>query len=486
MLMPDGACGLQLNPVEEGFVGGTLLWGCAAGALIGGQLSDRYGRRHNILLLAAVFFVGAVGCALAPNIWVLYIARFVLGLAVGGASATVPVYLSETAPQRIRGTLVGIDQLMIVTGQLLAFGMNALLANVMGGPEAIVSSVKPGTTIVVDGAEVTVEVGQQYSWDALSAVADVITVEAGNGDTWRYMLVLCSIPAVALWIGMRMMPESSRWHAANSRFVEAIANLKRVRTDKDDIAGELTEMIEANERESSQVKWSLGRILTTRWTRRILIIGCLIGIFNQTTGVNTMMYYAPKVLQTAGFGTQAAITLNVFTGVASVIGSAFGLWLLARFTRRQVLIGGTIGLTVMLWAMTAVFFFGINPYLDDQGNISAAMPGFVPYLVVAVIFVYMLFMQAGNAPATWVIMAELFPSKMRGVAMGAAVLCIWVVNAIITSNFPSMMSFLGPVTTYLIFAVVNVGAVAYMVRRVPETKFMSLEELESDFEQRYR
>lgn len=163
MQMPGGAGGLNLNAVEEGLVGGTLLLGCALGAFFGGRLSDRYGRRHNILLLAAVFFVGALACAFAPNVWVLYPARVILGLAVGGASATVPVYLSETAPQRIRGTLVGIDQLMIVTGQLLAFGTNAFIANTMGGPDAVVSSVEPGTTVVVDGATVPVEVGGRYS-----------------------------------------------------------------------------------------------------------------------------------------------------------------------------------------------------------------------------------------------------------------------------------------------------------------------------------
>ncbi|MDO5093431.1 MAG: MFS transporter [Propionibacteriaceae bacterium] len=485
MYLPHGAGGLHLTPFEEGLVGATLLGGCALGAFFGGRLSDLYGRRHNILLLAFVFFVGAIGCTLAPNIWLLYVARVILGLAVGGASATVPVYLAETAPKSIRGTLVGVDQLMIVTGQFLAFTMNAGIARITGGPEATVTSVDGTRTIMVDGLETTVEVGQTYSWDALEAIANYITVDGGNGATWRYMLVLCSIPAVALWIGMRMMPESSRWHAANFRYAKAIAELKRVRKANDDIAGEVDEMIEVNRREATQEKWTLARCIATRWTRRVLIIGVLVGIFNQTTGVNTMMYYAPKILQTAGFGTQAAITLTVLTGVASVIGSALGLWFLARFSRRAVLIGGTAGLTVMLWVMTAVFLFGISPHLDENGDVLATIPVLVPYLVVGVIVVYMLFMQSGNAPATWVIMSELFPAKMRGAAMGFAVLCLWVVNAIITFLFPIMMSVLGPVMTYLIFSLVNLGAVTYMILRVPETKYASLEELEEQFQERY-
>ena len=485
MHMPDAAGGLHLNSFEEGLIGGILLLGCACGAFFGGRLSDQYGRRHNILLLAGVFFVGALACTFSPNIWCLYPARFVLGLAVGGASATVPVYLAETAPKSIRGTLVGIDQLMIVTGQFLAFAMNAGIARLTGGPEAAVASVEPGTAVTINGATTVVEAGRTYSWDVLKSVSDAVTVDGGNGATWRWMLVLCSIPAIALWLGMRMMPESSRWHATHRRYMEAIAELKRVRKEDDDIAGEIDEMIEVHRREASREHWGLARCFATRWTRRLLIIGVLVGIFNQTTGVNTMMYYAPKVLQNAGFGTEAAITLNVLTGVASVIGSSLGLWLLLRFSRRKVLIGGTIGLTVMLWVMTAVFLFGIDPHLDDKGNVMASMPALVPYLVVAVIVVYMLFMQGGNAPGTWVIMSELFPSRMRGAAMGFAVLCLWVVNAVITFAFPPMMEHLGPVTTYLIFAIVNVIAVAYMIRTVPETKDKSLEELEEEFQRRY-
>lgn len=134
MYMPYGAKGLQLSSFEEGAVGGTLLIGAALGALIGARLSDRHGRRHNITMLAILFLLGALGTALAPNVWVMYVFRVILGFAVGGASATVPVYLAETAPKRVRGSIVAIDQMMIVTGQLLAFAMNAAISKVLGGP----------------------------------------------------------------------------------------------------------------------------------------------------------------------------------------------------------------------------------------------------------------------------------------------------------------------------------------------------------------
>ncbi len=229
---------------------------------------------------------------------------------------------------------------MIVTGQLLAFVVNAVIANITGGPDVVLKTVVDGTTAKVDGVQTILQAGQQYTWDAMNTVdPSLFTIDNGNGNTWRWMLLVCSIPAIALWISMRMMPESSRWHAANYQFAEAIGCLKRVRTEQDNIEEEFTEMVEASQNQVEEEKLTLKQILKVKWLRKLLIIGSLIGIFNQTTGVNTMMYYAPKVLQQAGFGTQAAITLTVLTGVASVIGSATGLFLLNKFSRRQVLIG---------------------------------------------------------------------------------------------------------------------------------------------------
>ena len=145
MYMPNGASGLALTSIEEGAISGVLLVGAAIGALIGGLLSDKYGRRHNITLLAILFFFGACGNAFSPNVWIMYIFRFILGFAVGGASATVPVYLAETAPKRIRGSIVALDQLMIVTGQLLAFTINAIINSMSGGPSLTVTADPSGT-----------------------------------------------------------------------------------------------------------------------------------------------------------------------------------------------------------------------------------------------------------------------------------------------------------------------------------------------------
>ena len=466
MHLPRAAGGLALTTWEEGLVGTFLCVGAAIGASSGGKLSDRYGRRHNITMLAMVFFFGALGCTFSPNIWVLYFFRIVLGFAVGGASATVPVFLGETAPKRIRGTLVAVDQMMIVFGQFLAYSMNAALAQHHGGPAVRVAG------------------GEEQQWDVVRNVIDLSTVTGGNGMTWRYMLVLASLPAIALWIGIRLMPESSRWYVANLRIPEAIGSLKRVRDEAKDgsIADEVDEMLEIQRKEANQEEWELSQIWGTRWTRRLLIIGVILGLADQFTGINTAMYYTPKVLAAAGLPMSDAISLNVVSGGVSFIGSAVGLWLVTRFARRHVGIYQESSIVISLGLLAAVFFFLIQPHQDADGNISGA-PAFAPFLVLIIVSLFVFAKQSGTV--TWVLVAEIFPAKIRGTAMGLAVGALWVANAIVAWVFPIMMERLGGSLTYLSFCLVNVGSLIFYMRWVPETKYDSLEALEERFEKEY-
>lgn len=471
MNLPGGAGGLGLSNVETGLVGALLAIGAAIGALYGGRLSDRFGRRHNIMLLAVVFFVGALGCVLAPTVWALYPFRVVLGFAVGGASATVPSYLSETAPARVRGPLVAIDQFMIVGGQLLAYSINAIIANNSGGPEAIVRNDPTGHFAS----------GSHIPWDKLSDIAG-LTVSGGNGATWRWMLVVATVPAIALWIGMRMMPESARWHAANFRFVEAIGAIKRVRDErKDDIVEEIDEMVDLH-RVEVQEKWSLKQIWAQRWTRRILLIGVFLGFFDQLTGINTAMYYLPTILHAAGFSSASAITLNVVSGLASFIGSALGFVLIAKFARRHVGIYQETAVAICLFVLAGVFAFGIEPYLQSDDTLSGA-PMIAPWLVLIVVSLFVFAKQSGTV--MWVLQSELFPARLRGTAMGASVAGVWVMNAIVTFVFPLMISNLGPVWTYVVFGAINVVALIFYITVVPETKYSSLEQLELSFREKF-
>lgn len=480
MYLPTNAGGLALKTWEEGLVGTFLCVGAALGASVGGKLSDKYGRRHNITLLAIVFFFGALGCTVSPNIWILYVCRVILGFAVGGASATVPVFLGETAPKRIRGTLVAVDQMMIVFGQFLAYAMNAALTQYHGGPQVTVTQ-----DIVNSEGETLARAGQTVAWETIKNIQDVMTMTSdGNGMTWRYMLVLASLPAIALWIGIRLMPESSRWYVANLRIPEAIGSLKRVRDESKDgpIADEIDEMLEIQRKEAGQEKWGLAQIWSTGWTRRLLIIGIILGLADQLTGINTAMYYTPKVLSAAGLPMSDAISLNVVSGGVSFIGSAVGLWLVTRFARRHVGIYQETSIVVSLGLLAAVFFFLIQPYQDADGNISGA-PAFAPFLVLIIVSLFVFAKQSGTV--TWVLVAEIFPSKVRGTAMGLAVGALWIANAIVAAVFPVMMEKLGGALTYLIFCLINVGSLIFYMRFVPETKYHSLEELEERFEKEY-
>ncbi|MDU1223793.1 MFS transporter [Varibaculum cambriense] len=487
MYMPHGAGGMGITPAQEGAIGGILTLGAAFGALFGGRLSDRYGRRHNIIMLAILFLIGAIGNTFAPNIWVMYPFRLILGLAVGGASATVPVFLAETAPKRIRGTIVAVDQLMIVVGQLLAFSMNAIINSAHGGPQITVKSDPAG---VVKAGE--------YSWDALNEIVakhlgnnDVqaahdfisnMAISAGNGAAWRWMIVLCSVPAVALWIGMHLMPESSRWHVLQQEVYAAIGSLKRIRDPKKDgdLTEELYEMVEARQNEKHGKKGTFRDVMNTPWLRKLMFVGIFLAIVNQTTGVNTVMYYAPKVLGIAGMGTSAAITAQVANGVMSVVGSAIGLILITKFRRRTILIWDVTLVGILLLGIAVIFQFVIAPH-DAAGSV----PVWAGYLVLLMMSLFMLVVQSSNGTVVWTMLGEMFPANVRGIMNGTAIFCMWIMNAIITWTFPPMIAALGGGPTYAMYGVLNLIIAVVLFKIMPETSGRSLDEIESYMEHIY-
>lgn len=474
MYLPTPAGGLDLSASAEGLVGAFLAIGAAFGAIIGGRISDAKGRRWNILLLAVLFIIGTLGCTFSPNVYVMYVFRFVLGWAVGGASSTVPVYLAETAPQRIRGPLVAVDQFMIVFGQLIAYSLNAVISHAQGGPQVEVAS----------SSADSIAAGEWITWDVAQHHLNEIVISDGNGHAWRWMLVLATIPAILLWLGMRMMPESARWYGYKQQYFEAIGALKRIREEgKDDVVAEMEQIVEVNEAEAAEEKWSLRRAFGTRWTRRILLIGLFVGFFDQLTGINTAMYYLPKILHAAGFPTADAITLNVITGLASAIGAGIGLLLVAKFMRRHVGIYQEAGIVISLSLLALVFAVGISPHMDNNGDIGAGVAAFVPWLVLILVAAFVFIKQSGTV--AWILMAELFPSKIRGVGNGFAVGGLWIMNAVVTWAFPVMIAGLGAAWTYAIFALINVFALLFYIFIVPETKNSSLEQIEEQLMKKY-
>jgi MFS transporter, SP family, sugar:H+ symporter len=282
---------LGLTPFLEGLVVASLLLGAAIGAACAGPLSDRLGRRNLILIAAVTFTVGAIGAALSPNVAVLVLFRVVLGLAVGAAALIVPLYLSEIAPTEIRGAISSLNQLMITVGILLAFIVNALLA---------------------------------------------------DSGAWRWMLGLAVIPSLILLVGMYFMPETPRWLVSRGRENEARDVLLQSRTEEE-AENEIREIKEVEREEEGGL-----RELAAPWVRPALIVAIGLAVFQQIIGINTIIYYAPTTLKNVGYGDAAAIYANLIIGVVNVLMTLVAIRIIDRVGRKPLLLGGLVGMVISL------------------------------------------------------------------------------------------------------------------------------------------
>ncbi|MBD0322165.1 MAG: sugar porter family MFS transporter [Aldersonia sp.] len=412
---------LALSSVEEAMVVSALLFpGAAFGALLGGRLADKLGRRGTLIVCAALFLIGALGCAVAPNVEIMVVARIVLGLGVGAAAVTCPLYLAEMAPKDKRGRMVTINELMIVTGQMLAFAINALLDHVIDDPRV-----------------------------------------------WRYMLAVAAIPAVLLFVGMFVLPESPRWYAAKNRLFEA-RNVLEMSRPIDEASREYTVIAEHAGRDLAEDKGAALRDLKAfAWMRRILWVGCGLAVVQQATGINTVNYYAPTILEQSGLGVSASLVATIAVGVTSVIMTIVGIILLGFVNRRTMLLSGFIGVASSQAVLALVFT------LPETTARS--------YIILASMIVFVAFVQCFIGTCVWLLLSEIFPMTIRGFAMGVAVFVLWSTNALISFVFPILNSALGSTGTFGLFVLVNLVSVYFVKRFVPETKGRSLEELEDQF-----
>jgi len=398
-----------LSDFTVGLVVSAVLIGAVIGAAIGGDVSDHFGRRKVIIAAAVIFALGAVGTATVPDVTLLILGRIAVGIAIGIASEVTPLYISEMSPSRMRGSLVSLNQLAITIGIVISYLVDFGLSAFQG---------------------------------------------------WRYMLGLAAIPAIILGIGMLPLPDTPRWLISHNESDNARNVLKRIR-GREDVEGEVKEI------QDSLKKQRGGRAeLFNPLVKPALMIGVSLAIFQQVTGINTVIYYAPTIFQFAGItSASSAILATVGVGVVNVIMTIVAIALLDRVGRRPLLLIGLAGMVFSLSLLGAVFF--LPNLLASLGDLA----------VVGLMF-YVASFAIGLGPVFWLLISEIYPLKVRGLAMSIASEANWGSNLIIALTFLTLVQILGQSGTFWLYALVGVGAWVFAFLLVPETKGKTLEEIE--------
>ena len=391
----------------QGFIVSSLVIGCIVGTLIAGSLSDRYGRKKVMIAAAFLFLVSAIMSALPRTVAEIVIARLISGIAVGTVSVLSPVYIAEIAPARIRGQLVSINQLAIVSGIFLTYLTNWLLVDM--GPA-----------------------------------------------NWRWMFAVGAIPSLLFCIALFFIPESPRFLTKIGLRDRALSVLTRIngRQRAEIVLSEV-------ENTMSQEKVGLSDLLKPGF-RTVLIIGCLLAVLSQWNGMAAILYYTPSIFMKAGYeSASSAFLASVAIGFVNIVFTIVAIVAVDRFGRKGLLL---IGFTGMFISIT------LTGYIYQSATISGKI------VIVPLLFFVAFFCMSVGA-ITWVLLSEIFPTKIRGTAMAIATMSLWVANFVLSQVFPLMINSLGGNTFYL-FGLITFVAVIFTWKMIPETKNKTLEEIE--------
>lgn len=400
----------------------SLLWGAVAGALISGFLSNKFGRRRTLLVSAVLFILGSIICAVAPNPHLLIMARFFLGIAVGIASFTAPLYLSEVSPQVVRGSMISMYQLMITIGIVMAFLSNTYFATYA-------------------------EIGGQI------------------GGHWRLMLGIIAVPAALMFIGVSFLPESPRWLFLKGFHDHATEVFRRLKLTDADIAAEVREIEESVK--VPQKGWHLFKENSN--FRRAVYLGVGLQIIQQLTGINVIMYYAPRILNAAGFAsTVEQMWGTVIIGVTNVLATFIAIAFVDRIGRKPIMYAGFVTMGVALLSVGILFNMGADK------NPALAYPAIFSLLIFIVGFA----MSAG--PIIWVLCSEIYPLTGRDFGITCSTGTNWIANAIVGMTFLTLLNNLGAGNTFLMYGAFNVAFIIFFLFFVPETKGISLEKIEAN------
>src|ERR671921_207107 len=384
-----------LSDFVQGLIVSFLLVGAVVGALSGGPFTDRFGRRWTAMLAAIIFAVGALIVALTPTVVILIFGRFVLGLGVGLASLVVPLYIAEIAPPDTRGALVSLNQLMITIGILVSYLVGVAFTPIEG---------------------------------------------------WRWMFAVAIIPALVLGVGMFFLPETPRWLYENGFAERARAVLRRTLAGDDaEVEREIEEIEKIRRVEQEQERVGYAELLKP-FIRPALIIGIGLAIFQQITGINTVIYYAPTILEIVGFSAAGAIAATALgVGVVNVGFTILAVKIIDRAGRRPLLLIGLVGMVISLALLGIVF---------STGSTSGA----AGILATVCIALYIASFAISLGPVFWLMISEIYPLNIRGSAMSVAALCNWGSNFLVALTFPVLLAALGGAGAFWLFAVLGVVA----------------------------
>jgi sugar porter (SP) family MFS transporter len=414
------------NEAASGWANSCALLGCLVGALIAGAASDRLGRKRLLIAAASLFAVTSVGNALAPDFAVFVAWRICGGVAIGLASALSPMYIAEVAPASMRGRLVAVNQLTIVIGILLAQAVNWSLAR----------SLPPGS------ADEFIRV----SWYGQSA--------------WRWMFGLTAVPALLFFFSMFLVPESPRWLSKNGQPERARRILRRIGGDA--YAGAALADIRSTlaEEEIRRVNF---RDLLGPGVKKVLTLGVVLAVFQQWCGINVIFNYAEEIFRAAGYDISDVLKNIAWTGSINLMFTFVALGAVDRRGRRPLMLFGAAGLSVIYLLMSLCY--------------RAQVQGWpLLLLVLAAIGCYAMSL----APVTWVVISEIFPNRIRGAAMSVAVTALWIACFLLTYTFPMLNRRLGPAGTFGLYAVICVAGFLFILRKLPETKGKTLEQIERE------
>lgn len=385
----------------------AVLLGAVLGSAISGRVTDILGRKNILILVACIFIIGTLVSAFSPNTPWLIVGRIILGVAIGVGSYVAPLYLAEIAPKQIRGMLVSLNQLLITIGIVLSY------------------------------------------------IVDYFFARTG---AWRWMLALGVIPAIILLIGVLFLPESPRWMVLHGRYTRAKEILSGLRETDAEVNSELTEIQQSISKGRGSFK-----TLFAKWLRPAIAVAFGLSFFQQVTGINTIIYYAPTILEIAGFKeATGAILATLGVGIINVLFTILALRLIDRLGRRPLLITGLILMFVSLCTLSVAF------YVQKR----------VPIMAVGSMVLYIAGFAISLGPIMWLIISEVFPLEIRGLAVSVAVALSWVVNLLVALTFLTLIQALGPSGTFGLYAALTVLALLFVYFVVPETKGVSLEEIE--------